>query len=120
VSVRIIPNEQGNPSGALADAEVIVEADAGPLRGLTLVGFAVWERRRSREERDVSRPAVLRQRSTPACPAAEVLQSSTRSAGAAPAVHPRRVQPPRAAPLIVRNRQTARPMARPSGARQLP
>ena len=45
MSVRIIPNEQGNPPGKLADAEVIVEADAGPLRGLKLVGFAVWERR---------------------------------------------------------------------------
>ena len=45
VSVRIIPTEQGNPPGTPADAEVIVEADAGPLRGLTLVGFAVGERR---------------------------------------------------------------------------
>jgi len=45
VSVRIIPNEQGRPSGKLADVEVVFEADAGPLSGLTLVGFAVWERR---------------------------------------------------------------------------
>src|SRR5947209_13547069 len=45
VSVRIIPNEQGKPPGKLADAEVIFEADAGPLSGLKLVGFAVWERR---------------------------------------------------------------------------
>jgi hypothetical protein len=45
VSVRIIPNEQGKPPGKLANAEVIFEADAGPLSGLTLVGFAVWERR---------------------------------------------------------------------------
>ena len=45
VSVKIIPNEQGNPPGKLADAEVIFEADAGPLSGLKLVGFAVWERR---------------------------------------------------------------------------
>jgi hypothetical protein len=44
VFVQIIPSEQGNPSGALADAEVIVEVDTGP-RGFTLVGFAVWERR---------------------------------------------------------------------------
>ena len=36
VSVRIIPNERGKPAGKLADA--------GPLSGLTLVGFAVWER----------------------------------------------------------------------------
>ena len=45
VSVRIIPNEQGKPAGKLADAEVIFESNAGPLSGLTLVGFAVWERR---------------------------------------------------------------------------
>ena len=43
VFVQIIPSEQSHPSGALADAEVIVEVDTGP-RGLTLVGFAVWER----------------------------------------------------------------------------
>ncbi len=45
VSVKIIPNEKGNPSGKLADAEVIFESEAGPLNGLKLVGFAVWERR---------------------------------------------------------------------------
>ena len=45
MSVKIIPNEQANPAGKLADAEVVFEADAGPLRGLKLIGFAVWERR---------------------------------------------------------------------------
>jgi len=45
VSVKIIPNEKGSPAGKLADAEVIFEADAGPLSGLTLIGFSVWERR---------------------------------------------------------------------------
>ncbi len=45
VSVKIIPNEQGNPPGKLADAEVVFEAEAGPLSGLKLIGFAVWERR---------------------------------------------------------------------------
>ena len=45
VSVKIIPNEKGNPPGKLADAEVIFEGAAGPLRGLRLIGFAVWERR---------------------------------------------------------------------------
>ena len=45
VSVKIIPNDKGNPPGKLADAEVIFEADAGPLTGLKLIGFAVWERR---------------------------------------------------------------------------
>ena len=45
VSVKIIPNEQGNPPGKLADAEVVFEAEAGPLSGMKLIGFAVWERR---------------------------------------------------------------------------
>ena len=45
VSVKIIPNEQGSPAGKLADAEVIFEGEAGPLSGLKLIGFAVWERR---------------------------------------------------------------------------
>jgi hypothetical protein len=45
VSVKIIPNEKGSPPGKLADAEVIFEAEAGPLSGLKLIGFAVWERR---------------------------------------------------------------------------
>src|SRR5262245_29232741 len=45
VSVKIIPNEQGTPAGKLADAEVGFEADSGPLSGMKLIGFAVWERR---------------------------------------------------------------------------
>ena len=45
MSVKIIPNEKGNPSGKLADAEVVFEADAGPLSGLKLIGFSIWERR---------------------------------------------------------------------------
>ena len=45
VSVRILPNDSGNPKGKLADAEVIFGAASGPLEGLGLIGFAVWERR---------------------------------------------------------------------------
>src|SRR3954447_2764564 len=45
VSVKIIPNDKGNPPGKLADAEVVFEADAGRLGGLKLIGFSVWERR---------------------------------------------------------------------------
>src|SRR5437867_10107100 len=45
VSVKIIPNDKGSPAGKLADAEVSFEADAGPLSGLKLIGFSVWERR---------------------------------------------------------------------------
>ena len=45
VSVRILPNTEGKPPGKLADAEVIFEAEAGPLSGMKLIGFAIWERR---------------------------------------------------------------------------
>ena len=69
------------------------------------------------EKRDVSRAAVLRKWSAAEFPAPSVLQSSTRSTGAAPAVHPRRIQPPRGVCLTMRNRRTARPIAQPSGAR---
>jgi hypothetical protein len=56
VSVRIIPNEKGQPPGKLADAEVIFEPEAGPLSGLKLIGFSVWERR-SGGGRNVTFPA---------------------------------------------------------------
>jgi len=55
MSVKILPNQTGNPPGKLADAEVIFEADAGPLCGLKLIGFAVWERRNG--GRNVTFPA---------------------------------------------------------------
>src|SRR5688572_32427314 len=45
MSVRILPTTTSNPPGKLADAEVVFEADAGPLSGLKLIGFAIWERR---------------------------------------------------------------------------
>ena len=43
VRIKIIRNDKGNPPGKLADAEL--HFDAGPLEGLKLIGFAVWERR---------------------------------------------------------------------------
>ena len=55
VSVRIVPNTTGNPPGKLADVELIFEAEAGPLRGLKLIGFAIWERRQG--GRNVTFPA---------------------------------------------------------------
>jgi len=45
MSVKIVPNDSSNPPGKLADAEVIFEAGSGPLYGLRLIGFGVWERR---------------------------------------------------------------------------
>ena len=41
--VKIIANENGNPPGKLAEAEL--HFTSGDLAGLRLVGFAVWERR---------------------------------------------------------------------------
>ncbi len=45
LKVVIHPNETGNPPGKLADAEIHFGADAGPLAGLKLIGFGIWERR---------------------------------------------------------------------------
>ena len=43
MTVKITPNERGNPPGKLADAEL--HFTDGPLAGLKLIGFAIWERR---------------------------------------------------------------------------
>src|SRR5476649_1970706 len=42
-TVTITPNEKGNPPGKLADAEL--RFTEGPLEGLKLIGFSIWERR---------------------------------------------------------------------------
>lgn len=52
--VKIVPNGKGNPPGKLADAEL--HFTSGPLEGLKLIGFAVWERR-SGDGRNVTFPA---------------------------------------------------------------
>lgn len=41
--IKILPNDKGSPSGKLADAEL--HFTDGELKGLRLLGFAVWERR---------------------------------------------------------------------------
>ena len=43
VTVKIIANDRGNPPGKLADAEL--HFTDGPLAGLKLIGFGIWERR---------------------------------------------------------------------------
>ena len=43
VTVKITPNDTANPPGKLADAEL--HFTEGPLDGLKLIGFSVWERR---------------------------------------------------------------------------
>ena len=52
--VKITPNDKGNPAGKLADAEL--HFTDGALRGLKLLGFAVWERRKG-DGRNVTFPA---------------------------------------------------------------
>ena len=43
MTVKINPNSTGNPIGKLADAEL--HFPGGPLEGLKLIGFGIWERR---------------------------------------------------------------------------
>lgn len=43
MTVTFVPNDRGNPPGKLADAEL--HFSGGPLDGLKLIGFGVWERR---------------------------------------------------------------------------
>ena len=43
MTIKIIPNDKGNPPGKLADAELYFTE--GVLDGLRLIGFGVWERR---------------------------------------------------------------------------
>lgn len=52
--VKIVPNGNGNPPGKLADAEL--HFTSGPLEGLKLIGFAIWERRTG-NGRNVTFPA---------------------------------------------------------------
>jgi len=54
LTVKISPNDKGNPPGKLADAEL--HFIGGPLEGLKLIGFAIWERR-SGAGRNVTFPA---------------------------------------------------------------
>ena len=43
MTVKINPNDKGNPVGRLAEAEL--HFTGGPLEGLKLIGFGIWERR---------------------------------------------------------------------------
>ena len=44
LTVKITPNDRGNPPGKLADAELHFGGQS-PLAGLKLIGFSIWERR---------------------------------------------------------------------------
>lgn len=54
MTVKILMNDRGNPAGKLADAELYFTD--GPLSGLKLIGFSIWERR-SGNGRNVTFPA---------------------------------------------------------------
>ena len=43
MTIKITPNDKGNPPGKLADAEL--HFTDGPIDGLKLIGFSIWERR---------------------------------------------------------------------------
>ena len=53
MTVRITLNDKGTPVGKLADAEL--HCSDGPLEGMKLIGFSVWERRGDR--RNVTFPS---------------------------------------------------------------
>jgi len=55
MTVKITPNDKGNPAGKLADAEL--HFTEGPLEGLKLIGFGIWERRGGGPGRNVTFPA---------------------------------------------------------------
>src|SRR5450755_1394335 len=43
MTIRFVSNDKGNPPGKLADAEL--HFAGGPLDGLKLIGFGIWERK---------------------------------------------------------------------------
>ena len=43
MTIKIVPYTKSTPPGKLADAELLFTQ--GPLEGLKLIGFAVWERK---------------------------------------------------------------------------
>ena len=55
MQIKISPNDKGNPPGKLADAEL--HFTEGPLEGLKLIGFSVWEKRTPTAARNVTFPA---------------------------------------------------------------
>jgi hypothetical protein len=54
MTIKIQPYDKGNPPGKLADAEL--HFTQGPLEGLKLIGFGVWEKKTG-NGRNVTFPA---------------------------------------------------------------
>jgi hypothetical protein len=57
VTIKITPNDKGSPAGKLADAELHFSDNDGPLSGLKLIGFSIWESRGSGARRNVTFPS---------------------------------------------------------------
>ncbi|BCS35650.1 hypothetical protein TBR22_A48840 [Luteitalea sp. TBR-22] len=56
MTIKIVAaNDQASPAGKLAEAEL--HFPDGPLVGLKLIGFAIWERRSPSGRRNVTFPA---------------------------------------------------------------
>src|SRR4029453_17733504 len=55
MTIKITPNDRSNPPGKLAEAEM--HFNEGPLAGLKLIGFSIWERRGG-TGRNVTFPAL--------------------------------------------------------------
>ena len=55
MTVKITPNDKGNPPGKVAEAEL--HFTDGPLDGLKLIGFSIWERRGGAAAYNVTFPA---------------------------------------------------------------
>ena len=55
MTVKITPNDKGNPPGKLADAEL--HFSEGVFEGLKLIGFSIWERRGAQGGRSVTFPS---------------------------------------------------------------
>lgn len=55
VRVRITMNVTGNPEGKLADAELLFTS--GPLAGMCLIGFGVWQKRERPSELSITMPS---------------------------------------------------------------
>lgn len=54
LTIKTTSNDKGNPPGKLGDVEL--QFTGGPLAGLKLIGFAIWERRNG-AGRNVTFPA---------------------------------------------------------------
>ena len=54
MTIKIVPHDNGTPTGKLDDAEL--HFTSGPLEGLKLIGFGIWERKTG-NGRNVTFPA---------------------------------------------------------------